>query len=106
LVALLPLAFVQETCRVRKPYLRSLLCGAMSQDAKMYMAGEVEKRSKERIVSNAITLSLRCTGYNVAHPHPGLKQLPPLLLTATLTDDIHRRAILGGILHDYYRKSA
>jgi putative transposase len=44
--------------------------------------------------------------YNAARPHQGLKQRTPIPMTSTQTGGIHRRDILGGILHDYYRKSA
>jgi putative transposase len=44
--------------------------------------------------------------YNAARPHQGLKQRTPIPMTPTLVGNIQRRAILGGILHDYYRISA
>jgi hypothetical protein len=44
--------------------------------------------------------------YNTARPHQGLKQQTPIPMLSIKTGDIHRRDILGGILHDYYRQSA
>jgi transposase InsO family protein len=44
--------------------------------------------------------------YNVARPHQGLAQQAPIPLGRTRSGTIHRRDVLGGILHDYYRKSA
>jgi hypothetical protein len=44
--------------------------------------------------------------YNGARPHQGLNQRTPIPMSSTRTGNIHRRDILGGILHDYYRKSA
>ncbi len=44
--------------------------------------------------------------YNWARPHQGLKQQVPIPLSPTRNGNIHRRDVLGGILRDYYRKSA
>jgi putative transposase len=44
--------------------------------------------------------------YNAARPHQGLKQQIPIPLAPVRSGRIHRRDILGGILHDYYRKTA
>jgi len=44
--------------------------------------------------------------YNAARPHQGLAQQTPIPLDRRRSGTIHRRDILGGILHDYHRKSA
>src|SRR5262249_36890340 len=44
--------------------------------------------------------------YNAARPHQGLAQQAPIPLDRRRSGIIQRRDILGGILHDYYRKSA
>jgi putative transposase len=44
--------------------------------------------------------------YNSARPHQGLDQQAPIPIQRTRTGDIHRQDMLGGVLHDYYRKSA
>jgi putative transposase len=44
--------------------------------------------------------------YNVARPHQGLDQQTPIPVQRIRTGDILRRDVLGGVLHDYYRKSA
>jgi putative transposase len=46
--------------------------------------------------------------YNHARPHQGLDQRCPVPLGGTMPRDgpIERRDILGGVLHDYYRRAA
>lgn len=45
--------------------------------------------------------------YNTARPHQGLHQRIPRPKALLKTDGfIHRRSILGGIIHDYYREAA
>ena len=46
--------------------------------------------------------------YNHARPHQGLDQQCPIALQPSLARDgpIERRDILGGVLHDYYRRAA
>jgi putative transposase len=45
--------------------------------------------------------------YNSRCPHQGLEQDSPEGLKLVTSDgDIHRRDILGGIIHDYYRQAA
>ncbi len=48
------------------------------------------------------------TYYNHARPHQGLdQQCPvPLMRSAARDSPIERRDILGGVLHDYYRRAA
>jgi len=47
------------------------------------------------------------TYYNTRRPHQGLEQDSPEGLRLVSTDgDIHRRDVLGGIIHDYYRQAA
>jgi putative transposase len=41
--------------------------------------------------------------YNTARPHQGFDQQSPLLYAPDVTGKVHRRAILGGIINDYYR---
>ncbi len=45
--------------------------------------------------------------YNTARPHPGINQRCPTGLLHTPRDGpIERRDLLGGVLHDYYRRAA
>jgi putative transposase len=44
--------------------------------------------------------------YNLARPHQGLDQQAPIPIQRIRTGNIYRRHVLGGVLHDYYRKSA
>jgi transposase InsO family protein len=46
--------------------------------------------------------------YNYARPHQGIGQRCPMPLVTSVARDgpIERRDILGGILHDYYRRAA
>ncbi len=45
--------------------------------------------------------------YNRARPHQGIAQQCPVPLTSATRDGpIARRDILGGVLHDYYRRAA
>ena len=45
--------------------------------------------------------------YNQARPHQGLEQDIPIPRLACATDGpIRRREVLGGVLHDYYRRVA
>ena len=45
--------------------------------------------------------------YNTARPHQGLDQRRPIPLENAARDGpIQRRDILGGVLHDYYRRAA
>ena len=46
--------------------------------------------------------------YNHARPHQGLDQECPASLVRSMARDgpVERRDILGGILHDYYRRAA
>ncbi len=46
--------------------------------------------------------------YNHARPHQGIDQCCPIPLETTAERDgsIERRDILGGVLHDYYRRAA
>ena len=47
------------------------------------------------------------TYYNEARPHQGIKQQPPVpKSTPKGNDPICCRKVLGGIIHDYYRKAA
>ena len=47
------------------------------------------------------------TYYNARRPHQGLEQdSPDGLKLITSAGDIHRRDVLGGIIHDYYRQAA
>jgi putative transposase len=42
--------------------------------------------------------------YNTARPHQGLDQQTPLPYAPPhVTGKVHRRAILGGLISDYYR---
>jgi putative transposase len=43
--------------------------------------------------------------YNSARPHQGLEQQAPIPFHRTRTGDIHRWDVLGGILHEYSRKT-
>ncbi len=45
--------------------------------------------------------------YNSARPHQGIDQQCPVRLeSAALDGPVERRDILGGMLHDYYRRAA
>ncbi len=46
--------------------------------------------------------------YNHARPHQGIEQQCPVALVRSTVRDgpIARRDILGGVLHDYYRRAA
>ena len=45
--------------------------------------------------------------YNHARPHQGIEQRAPIPLgKAASTGPIGRRDLLGGVLHDYYRRAA
>lgn len=44
--------------------------------------------------------------YNTARPHQGLAQKIPVPLSQSQRGTMHCRAVLGGILHDYYRDAA
>ena len=46
--------------------------------------------------------------YNHARPHQGIEQQLPVPLGRSMSRDgpIERRDILGGVLHDYYRRAA
>ncbi len=45
--------------------------------------------------------------YNQARPHQGINQQCPVPLGSAARDGpIERRDILGGVLHDYYRRTA
>jgi hypothetical protein len=46
--------------------------------------------------------------YNEARPHQGLDQQCPVPAVRSMERDgsIERRDILGGVLHDYYRRAA
>ena len=45
--------------------------------------------------------------YNEARPHQGLDQRCPIPLPAAPTRGVvHRRDILGGLVHEYYREAA
>jgi len=46
--------------------------------------------------------------YNHARPHQGIDQQCPVSLVRNVARDgpIERRDILGGVLHDYYRRAA
>ena len=45
--------------------------------------------------------------YNQARPHQGIEQRCPVTLQNVARDGpIERRDILGGVLHDYYRRAA
>jgi len=46
--------------------------------------------------------------YNHARPHQGIEQQSPVACAWSSARDgpIHRRDILGGVLHDYYRRAA
>lgn len=47
------------------------------------------------------------TYYNTARPHQGIDQRCPIPLESAARDGpIERRDILGGVLHDYYRRAA
>jgi hypothetical protein len=47
------------------------------------------------------------TYYNARRPHQGLDQdSPDGLKLVTSKGNIHRRDVLGGIIHDYYRQVA
>jgi len=47
------------------------------------------------------------TYYNEVRPHQGLAQRPPLAFgTRCASDPVRCRAVLGGILHDYFREAA
>jgi putative transposase len=45
--------------------------------------------------------------YNVARPHQGLDQQPPIPLpTPTFVGSVHSRPVLAGIIHDHYRAAS
>jgi putative transposase len=45
--------------------------------------------------------------YIQARPHQGLQQQTPIPYAPCLPEGvIHRRAVLGGLIHDYYREAA
>jgi putative transposase len=45
--------------------------------------------------------------YNHARPHQGINQRCPVPLSSAARDGpIERRDLLGGVLHDYYRRAA
>jgi putative transposase len=46
------------------------------------------------------------TYYNARRLHQGLNQQTPMPLEPLQQGLVHRRDILGGILHDYYREAA
>jgi putative transposase len=46
------------------------------------------------------------TYYNTRRPHQGLRQESPLGLEVISQGPIQRRAILGGVINDYYREAA
>jgi len=79
--------------------------------------------SKDRYVSRIIWLGLKLlilgeghlhrvlttyvVYYNTARPHQGIKQQCPVrLLGAARDGPIERQDILGGVLHNYYRRAA
>ena len=52
-------------------------------------------------------LSTYVAYYNHARPHQGLHQHCPVVLQSAARDGpIERRDLLGGVLHDYYRRAA
>ncbi len=52
-------------------------------------------------------LTTYVTYYNTARPHQGIDQQCPIRLEdAALAGPIERRDILGGVVHDYYRRAA
>ncbi len=45
--------------------------------------------------------------YNARRPHPGLQQQTPIPYVQCPPEGaIRRRAVLGGLIHDYYREAA
>ena len=45
--------------------------------------------------------------YNHARPHQGLQQQAPIPFSPSLPHGvIHRRDVLDGLIHDYYREAA
>ncbi len=53
-------------------------------------------------------LTAYITYYNTARPHQGIDQRCPVpfVPSAARAGPIERRDILGGVLHDYYRRAA
>lgn len=61
----------------------------------------VNERHLHRVVSEYVKF------YNEARPHQGIDQQIPLSSEQRCEDgSIHRRDVLGGLLHDYYRRAA
>jgi transposase InsO family protein len=61
----------------------------------------VNERHLHRVVREYVQF------YNEARPHQGLEQRTPLSDEQRCKDDrIHHREVLGGLLHDYYRRAA
>ena len=47
------------------------------------------------------------TFYNEARPHQGIEQRTPIPRAHPSQEGlVHRRDVLGGLLHDYYRQAA
>ena len=53
-------------------------------------------------------LTAYLASYNYARPHQGIEQQCPVPLVGSTARDgpIERRDLLGGVLHDYYRRAA
>ncbi len=65
---------------------------------KLLILGE---RHLQRVLSTYVDY------YNHARPHQGLDQRSPVPLdSAARAGPIYRRDLLGGVLHDYYRRAA
>ncbi len=62
----------------------------------------VSERHLHRVLTEYVSY------YNHARPHQGIDQLCPVPLIPSVAKDgpIQRRDILGGVVHDYYRRAA